>query len=190
MINGAERFYSAADLWRLSHSPENSEKRLELSNGVLLEMPLNGGKHGVITFNIAIYIYNFVKSNDLGIITAAGTGYILHNAINGRDTVRAPDAAFVSNARLEPFGIVDGYAPFAPDLAVEVVSPNDQAEEIAVKVEEYLRYGTRLVWVLYPKTRTVFVHRPDSVQKLKESDTLDGEDVLPGFSISVRDIFG
>jgi Uma2 family endonuclease len=81
-----------------------------------------------------------------------------------------------------PEGLSDGYAPFAPDLAVEVVSPNDSAEDIEKKVIEYLRYSTRMVWVFYPTTQTVVVDTPQGTQRLDTDGTLDGGDVLPASS--------
>src|SRR6185369_10309656 len=98
---------------------------------------------------------------------------------DGKDIVRAPDVGFVRADRV-PEELPDrGYVPFAPDLAVEVVSPDDSADEVAQKVAEYLKYGTRLVWVLYAKSKEVKVHTPDRVVKtLKVGDVLDGGDVL------------
>jgi Uma2 family endonuclease len=78
---------------------------------------------------------------------------------------------------------------FAPDLAVEVVSPNDSDKDIARKVREYLQYGTRMVVVVYPDSRKVAVHSPTGRQTLTEDGTLDGGDVLPGLKLAVRDIF-
>jgi Uma2 family endonuclease len=84
----------------------------------------------------------------------------------------------------------DGYVPFAPDLAVEVVSSNDEPKEVNEKVAQYLKYGTRLVWVMYTDKQEVKVHVPHQKPRtLKVSDTLDGGDVLPGFKIAVKDIF-
>jgi Uma2 family endonuclease len=121
-------------------------------------------------------------------VTAAETGYVLHRSDDGKDTVRAPDVGFVSKARL-PAGLPKGYIPFAPDLAVEVVSPNDKAAEIQTKIGEYLRYGVRLIWVLYPDNQSIVVHTKEGARTLTVDDTLDGGDVLPGFSLPVRDLF-
>ena len=107
------------------------------------------------------------------------------------DTVRAADVAFVRRERLEGVGRVRGYWDGAPDLAVEVISPNDLYTEVDEKVAEWLEYGTRLVFVVNPRRRTVAVHRPGQpVRILSENDLLDGEDVVPGWTLPTRDLFG
>ncbi len=184
-----ERLYTVEDLWELSHRPENADKRLQLIEGIIYEMPPTGGEHGGIALDIGSLIRVHVKANDLGYTTAAETGYILFKNPNGKDTVVAPDVGFISKERL-PQGLPKGYIPAAPDLAVEVVSPSDSADEIDQKVVLYLRYGTRLVWIWYPKTKTVIAHSASGIQRLDMSDTLDGGDVLPGFKLAVREIFG
>lgn len=184
-----EKFYTAGDLWELSHSAEYADMHLELSEGELIVMTPAGGEHGEATFQLGRYIGNFVYDNDLGRCTAAETGYILHKNPNGRDVVRAPDVGFVKKERALD-GFPKNYIPLAPDLAVEVVSPNDEAQDIDKKVQEYLRYGTRLVWVVYPATKSVMVYTLDSIFRLILDDSLDGGDVLPGFSLPLKKIFG
>ncbi len=185
-----ERLYTIEDLWRLSHSPEYDEMRLELNEGELIVMSPASGKHGVIAVRFTLPIGTFVNTHQLGYITAAETGYILYQNPDpdGKDIVRAPDVGFIAAGRL-PEGLPEGYVPFAPDLAVEVVSPNDDADDLQLKIQQYLRYGTRLIWVAYPKSRTVAAHTPTSVKTFSLSDTLDGGDVLPGFNLAVKDIF-
>jgi Uma2 family endonuclease len=183
-----ERVYTADDLWELSHSAEYEDKRLELSEGELIEMSPSGGKHGGIAGKFFLRVGTYVEQNNLGHMTAAETGYILFKNPNGKDTVRAPDVGFVSAHRL-PEGLPDGYVPLAPDLAVEVVSPNDRADEIEGKLRDYLKYGTRMVVFVYPKFQTLKVNTESGVQELGIDDTFDGGDVLPGFKLAVRDIF-
>jgi Uma2 family endonuclease len=187
-----ERLYTAEDLWELSHLPENNGKRFELSEGVLITMSPAGWEHGDTAGNIFGRIWLFVRQHQLGSVTAAETGYILFKNPDpdGKDTVRAPDVGFISAARVPADGLPQQYVPFAPDLAVEVVSPNDDADEIQQKVIEYLKYGTRLVWVFYPKSKTVAVHTPDGSRIIGLDGTLDGGAVLPGFTLAVRDVFG
>jgi Uma2 family endonuclease len=106
--------------------------------------------------------------------------------------VRLPDVAFVARAR-QP--VLEGVEfPFAPDLAVEVVSPGDSAAEVLDKVALYLQAGTRLVWTVYPDEETVYVWQAAEgggfhVRKFDRESTLDGGDVLPGFTLAVRDLF-
>lgn len=183
-----EKHFSAADLWALSHQPHNKDKRLELVAGVIIEMSPAGGKHGFIASRLDRLIGNFVEENDLGYTTAAETGYILSKNPHGRDTVRAPDVGYVSKGRL-PEGLPDGYIPFAPDLAVEVVSPHDSASAMHDRVTDFLKHGTRLVWVFYPTSQSVAVHTPEGAFTLEAGDTLDGGEVLPGFRLRVGDVF-
>jgi Uma2 family endonuclease len=104
--------------------------------------------------------------------------------------VRYPDGSFIRRGRLPDDKPPKGHIRIAPDIALEVVSPNDAAEAIQIKIDEYLRAGVRLVWVVYPSTRQIFVHRPDSsVSRLTAADELTGEDVLPGLSCRVADFF-
>ena len=160
--------------------------RYELVKGELKQMPPAGFEHGVVIVDVCTPLDNFVREHDLGIVVGAETGFILES---DPDTVRAPDVAFVSTARL-PQGSVRGYFPGAPDLAVEVVSPGDTVQEVDDKVAEWLTAGTRLVWVARPSRRTVEVHRADgTVSLLGVRDELSGEDVVPGFTMPVARIF-
>jgi Uma2 family endonuclease len=183
-----EKFYSAEELWELSHDPENDAKRFELSEGVLIEMSPASLKHGTLALKLGRIVGDFVDENDLGITTAAETGFILFKNPNGKDTVRAPDVGFVAKVRV-PDELTDGYAPFAPDIAIEVVSPNDDAVDLEQKISEYLKYGTQMVWVFYPKLKRVVVHTPKGSYPIDEDGTLDGGDVLPGFKLRLKDIF-
>ena len=163
------------------------KQRLELVNGKLYEMALSGGRHGYISANICAILDSHAQSADLGCVFATGTGFTLQR---NPDTVRAPDAAFVAKGRMPPGEAPDGYLALAPDLAVEVISPNDRPREVRGKVSDWLNAGTRLVWVIYPASRTATVHRPPgTVQELGEKDSLDGADVVPGFTCRVAQLF-
>jgi Uma2 family endonuclease len=103
--------------------------------------------------------------------------------------VRRPDVAFVRRDRLSPERLIEGFVPVAPDLAIEVVSPNDLASRLARKLRDYRRAGVRLVWVIDPESRTAHVHRPDGTAlDLDEEGVLDGEEVLPGFQCRLGDL--
>jgi Uma2 family endonuclease len=150
-------------------------------------MPPTGGEHGDVALNVGFLLKGYIKAHDLGIVCAAETGFILKR---NPDIVRAPDASFVAKERIPAEGIPRGYWPFAPDLAVEVVSPHDRFEEVQEKVAQYLAAGTRLVWVVLPKTRTVLVSRSlREVRSLGLGDELNGEDVIPGFTCQVAECF-
>jgi len=164
-------------------------RRAELIRGEVVWMAPAGGEHGFYANEINFPISAHVRSEKLGIVCTAETGFtIAHNP----STVRAPDVAFVSNEKLQSIGgkPPKKFWPFAPDLAVEVVSPGDTAEEIETKVQEWFDGGAREVWVAYPRTRTIHLHRSVSeVVVLHESDTLTGGNVLPGFECPVAEIF-
>ncbi len=178
------RLYTASDLWEMSHRADDRE-RLELVRGEIHTMTPSGGRHGEVAIEVGALIRAHVKGNRLGRVTGAETGYILST---NPDTVRAPDVGFVSSARA-PEPLPDEFVPYAPDLAVEVVSPYDTATKIHQEVAEYLRAETRLVWVLYPESKTIVIHTPSGARTLTEQDILDGSDVLPGFSVPVREMF-
>ncbi len=190
-----ERIHTIDDLWNISHHTDGWDKQFELIEGKLYEMPLNGWLHGVIVANVSWLITRYVNQHQLGDITAAGTGYILNQ--QEKDTVLAPDVGFIPAHRIPATIPDEGYVPFAPDFAVEVVSPGNTTEEMDLKIEAYMRYRTRLLWVLYPKQKKVLICRPNPNETgtftgkfVGIDDTLGGGDVLPGFSVAVRDIFG
>ncbi len=128
---------SAEDLWELTGAYPNH--RLELDEGKLIVMTPTGGEHGELTVNLTIFVGVFIKSNNLGRVTGAETGYVLARDPEQGDIVRAPDLAFVKQAEPLPTGFV----PFAPDLAVEVVSPSDRADAVQHKVRQYLQQVRR-----------------------------------------------
>ncbi|MCY3869846.1 MAG: Uma2 family endonuclease [Gemmatimonadetes bacterium] len=161
--------------------------RYELIKGELRQMAPAGSQHGRIAATIGIRLGLFVEDNDLGTTYAAETGFIIDTT---PDTVRAPDASFVSKERAEVIGDDEGFFPGAPDLAVEVVSPNDRASEVTEKAFDWLRAGAKMVIVLDPKTRTATVYRDlDDVRILTEGDTIDGGDVLSGWQLPLADVF-
>lgn len=146
-----------------------------------------GGEHGLIANELSTLLTIYVKANKLGRVCAAETGFII---ARNPDTVRAPDTAFISNEQLSGIKRPKKYWPFAPDLAVEVVSPGDRAEEIEQKVKDWFSGGTRLVWIAYPSSQTIHVYlSTTNVQILQKGDVLTGDDVVPGFSCVVADIF-
>ncbi len=106
------------------------------------------------------------------------------------DTVRGPDISFAAAERVPSEGLPEGFFPGAPDLAVEIVSPGDTDVEVQDKVMDYLTHGTRRVWVVRPRQQTVTVHRPDGTARLLQGkDVLDGEDVVPGFTFLLQELF-
>lgn len=158
----------------------------ELVEGKLVKTMPAGFIHGVVTQRVGRLLGNFVYENKLGEVAAAETGFVL----TGK-TFRGADSAFISSEKLAQFGYPEGFFPTAPDLAVEVASPGNSSEELIEKVEKYLSAGSRLVWLIYPKTKLAQVFRANNViSLLRESDALDGEDVLPGFHLPLAELFG
>jgi Uma2 family endonuclease len=159
----------------------------ELIKGELIRMPPPGHVHGRVVMRVAGPLYQYVIANNLGIVYAAETGFLIHQ---NPDTVRAPDAAFVRRQRVENAGEIEGYWVGAPDLVVEVVSPTDSVGYVEDKVAQWLEAGSRLVWVVSPKLRTVTVYQSlTEITTLTEKDLLDGNDVAPGFQIPISEIF-
>jgi Uma2 family endonuclease len=160
------------------------DKLCELIDGTLVEKPV-GYDEAIIATNLTIRLGAFVERADLGALSGADS--TLRMASSGR--VRLPDVAFISKERLPK---KRGRVPtLAPDLAVEVLSQTNTAAEMAQKLREYFPSGTRLAWFIDPATRSVSVyHSPgDPTRVLTESDTLDGEQVVPGFTMPVADLF-
>lgn len=175
---------TAEDLLAVS---KDSSHRYELMKGALKTMSPAGAKHGKLAMIIGARLQTFAEDHGLGSVFGAETGFLL---ARNPDTVRAPDAAFVSQARLPENGVPAGYFPGAPDLAVEVVSPGDTTGEVEEKVQMWLAHGASLVWVIHPATRTVTIYRRDgSANVLHDGDQLNGEAVLPGFSFPVAKLF-
>ena len=146
-----------------------------------------GGRHGQIANRLGFFIGNYVLEGNPGQVFAPGTGFLLRR---DPDTVRAPDVAFVAAGRLAGGEAPPGFLELAPDLAVEVVSPSDSPSAVRDKVQDWLEAGTRLVWVVYPDSRTVSVHRQaGQPQELSDTDTLSGAPALPDFAVAVRDLF-
>ena len=134
---------------------------------------------------IALDIGHFLRTHPTGRLVAAETGFVLST---NPDTVRAPDVAFIRHDRI-PNPMPRGYARFAPDLAVEVLSPDDRPGEVGEKVADWLKAGTQLVWIIDPDRREARVHRANgTVSIVSESESLDGDDVLPGLSCSLAQV--
>ncbi len=180
----SERIYTAEEFWQITQLPENELRRLELDEGVIVDMGSSSQENTVVAGRMIYFLNAHVIPNDLGYVTAPDGGFQL--ALN---TVRQPDAAFITKARHA--SLSGGQFPVAPDLAVEVVSPH---EDPLKKVNEYINAGVRLVWVIYPTDRTVYAFRPPEsgelrARILRDGDVLDGADVLPDFRLPVSDIF-
>ncbi len=162
-------------------------KHYELVEGELREMVPAGARHVSVAITLAILLGQYVRENRLGMMLAAETGFKISQ---NPDTVRAPDVSFVARERVPPEGPPEGYLELAPDLAAEVVSPNDTAAYIQSKVQMWLESGVRLVWVVYPDIRSVVAYESlREVSILTDRDVLSGGSVVPGFESPVAGIF-
>jgi len=161
--------------------------RYELVGGELRKMTPAGNVHGRIAMRVAWPLAQHVEENQLGTVYAAETGFKL---ARDPDTVRSPDVAFVSRARIEAVGEVEGYWPEAPDLAVEVISPGDSYVEVEEKVFDWLEAGTKMVVTVNPRKRSATVYRSlTDITVLTNADILAGGDIVPNFRLPVREIF-
>jgi Uma2 family endonuclease len=176
-----EKIITADELLAMS-----GKGRYELTEGRLIEMSPPGSEHGLIVNTINYFVTDYVRRKKLGKVFAAETGFRLSRK---PDTVRAPDVAFVSSARL-PKPLPKGYMDLAPDLVVEVVSPSDDADDMQLKIKEWLDAGAKMVCYVYPSSRQVVVYRSlRDVRVLTDVDTLLGDNVLPDFSLPIKEIF-
>lgn len=162
--------------------------RRELVAGELHEMTPAGGEHGHIAIRFGARLAIHIEDNNLGMAYGAETGFILSR---DPDTVRAPDFAFMSKERAALIARELGYVPGAPDLAIEVISPNDAYTEVEAKVEDWLGAGCRMVVLVNPRSRSLKVYRSQGdVNVLGANDVFDGSDIVPGFRLPVKNVFG
>jgi len=163
----------------------------ELVDGKLVERHM-GMESSHIGMRVGSLIAKYLDQHPEGFVFGADAGYQCFPG--SPTTVRKPDVSVIRTGRLLDNRLPKGHSRIAPDLAVEVVSPNDLAYEIEEKVAEYLQAGVPLIWIVHPPTRTVRIHRPKSaasgpISELSGDDTLTGEHVLPGFSCKVSEFF-
>jgi Uma2 family endonuclease len=173
------RVATEADLLR---TPRDGRK-YELVDGEIRMSPA-GSRHGAVSVKVAAKLLAFATNQRLGHVFDSSTGFRLPGG-----NVRSPDVSFVARGRFEGDEVPEGLSPVPPDLAVEVLSPDDRPRAILDKVGEYLESGVRLIWVIDPSARTATVYRSlNDVRRLGSDNALDGFDVLPGFRCLVSDV--
>lgn len=161
--------------------------RHELVRGELRVMSPSGSRHGRVAGTVAVLLGTHVRSSGRGVMFGAETGFVLSR---DPDTVRAPDAAFVSNDRFEAVGDTERFWPGAPDLAVEVVSPGDGFRDVQEKAREWVSAGCVAVLVLDPDERTATVYRARGNSHIYAGEeTVDLSDAVPGFSVALGELF-
>lgn len=161
-----EQRFTREDLSALYDQPENAQKRFELLDGEIIEVPP------------ASPLHNWVVTR-------------LYTLPNG--DVLIPDVSFVSKARQQGWPLPDAFR-FAPDLAVEMASPGSWERQLPGKAELYLESGAKIVWIIYPDRQVAYICRRSddgslNLSKVDAAGTLDGDDLLPGFTLPLRDIF-
>jgi Uma2 family endonuclease len=163
------------------------ENGFEWIDGQAVEKPMGLESSRVATTLIRV-LDTHVSLNNLGDVFGSEAGYRINVGSSRR--VRKPDLSFVTRGRFPEDRLPRGNSTIAPDLAVEVISPNDTAEDIEQRIADFLSVGTRLFWIIYPATRSVWVLRADgTAARLTEGQELSGEDVIPGFSCPVATLF-
>ena len=164
------------------------QDRYELIDGELVERPPAGYESDWIGGELQAILRYHLRTNRVGWVFGPDSGYRCFPDRPNR--LRRPDVSFVRFGRFPNETIPKHYATFAPDLAVEVISPGDLAEEVETKIQQFLSAGVRLLWVVFPDSRVVHVRRPDgSARVLGVDDELSGEEVVPGFQCRVSDLF-
>lgn len=161
-------------------------ERAELVRGILVVREPPGFNHGAIIVRLASLLNEYVRSHNLGLVVAGDAGFHL---ATDPDTVRGADVAFVRRERF-PDPPPVAFAAFPPDLAVEILSPNDRPGAVLAKVADWLSGGTRVVWVIDPMRRIARIYQEDGTELvIDDHDALDGGSILPGFSCPLDSIF-
>jgi Uma2 family endonuclease len=175
--------YTVEDLESLA----GDENCWELVRGDLMMMSPATPPHGRFASRIDRALGAHVEDHDLGEVYIAEPGFRLRR---DPDIVRAPDVAFVRKDRIPPDAYEGGFWDIAPDLAVEIISPTETAQDTQEKVDDYLNAGTGLIWLVYPRTRSAVEYRSRTqIRQLSLDDGLEGGEVVPGFRLPLRHLF-
>jgi Uma2 family endonuclease len=178
-----EAVLTAKDYYKLPHEVR---KRHELVNGYLVRRAPTMFPHQRHAFLIAYALESYAEKTKTGLATTEGDCLVTSNP----DTIRIPDACFVSVSRVSREGPLPDYLKGAPDLVAEVISKGTSEREMLERVSQFLVSGARTVWVARPQKRIVTVHRSNEpIRILTEDDDLEDRDLLPGFRYPVRRIF-
>jgi len=188
-MSSTTRLVTADELLSMPHRDEQGNYcLLELIRGEVRRMSPTGGTHGILCTELTIALGSFVKAHGLGTVFPPETGFVVER---DPDSVLGVDVAFVSKERMRGVEKLDKFLPFAPDLAVEVLSPRNTVSEMDEKIALYFAAGSRQVWIVKPRRRAVAVYTsPTEVRILGEQDTIEGGDLLPGFELRLSELFG
>jgi Uma2 family endonuclease len=176
------KIYTPDDLLKIPDS-----NNIELVNGELAEKPVSA-LSAFVEIKISTKLENFGNAHQTATVLSSTNG--IRCFPDDPNKVRKPDVSVYKSGRFTREHLMAGWVSIAPDIAVEVISHNEEFGEITEKIEEYLAAGVPLVWVIDPENEIAYVHRKDgSVTKLKKGEELSGEDVLPGFTCKLADLF-
>lgn len=158
----------------------------ELVEGRIVPMSPTSYTHGEVELNFGSELRTFVRAHKLGKVQVGEVGIYTQR---DPDTIRSADVLFISNERFSQQKS-PGFLDVAPDLIVEVLSPSNSWSEITQKLREYFAIGVRLIWIADPETRSIFAYRAlTDMREFTETDQVPGDDVLPGFSVAVAQLF-
>lgn len=178
------RPWTGEDLLALS----GEDNRYELIQGALIVMSPATPVQGRFAMSLSFALYDYVRQQQLGEVYVSEPGFELQP--KPEQIIRSPDVAFVRKENIPPLDEEEGFWKIAPDLVVEIISPSETAISIQNKVTDYLTAGVRLIWIVYPKSQTVVEYKSASqIRQLNLNDSLEGSDVIPGFSYPIRDLF-
>jgi Uma2 family endonuclease len=160
------------------------EKEYEIVAGQPEEKAMGGARHGGIGARLLIRLGSYAEAHRLGGVYGPDTSFQIG------PNERLPDVAFVAADRIPPEGEPEGMWPFAPDLAVEILSPTDLHEKVSGKVREYFAAGVQQVWLISPQYKTVTIYQsPTQVRMLTEDDELISDEIVPGFRCRLHELF-
>jgi Uma2 family endonuclease len=186
MATTTTRLLTAEEFFQWCNRPENRDRHFELERGKVVEVSRPGERHGTVCINVGWVLSGYIRRRGQGRACSNDTGIIWeHNP----DTVRGPDLIFFAESRrfdeLNP-----KYPEDTPQLAVEVVSPNDRPSQVTRRAAQFLRWGVPLVWVIDPEDHTVTVYRPDKPPEVLEgAQEITGDGILPAFRCPVAEFF-
>jgi Uma2 family endonuclease len=186
MATAATDLMTAEQFYEFVHRPENRDRIFELEDGEIVEMSRPGKKHGLVCANVSGILREYAKAKKRGYVCSNDTGIVV---ARDPDRVRGPDVMYFEDAKVFD-EVGERFAETPPLLAVEVLSPNDKFGMVNRRIQDQLRFGARLVWLLDPESMTVTIYRPEKQHHvLDDSEELTGDDVLTDFRCKVAEFF-
>jgi Uma2 family endonuclease len=187
-VETTKTIITEADLFRLAAN----DRRFEIVNGEVVDMHPVGLRHSVVAGNIHDILKAYARQHKLGSVHMDSLIYVLQErSETGIRKTRVPDTSFIRKGRLPRDFDRSRPFPGAPDLAVEVVSPDEGADELMAKMKDYFEAGTEQVWVLFPEYNQLYqyIGEPSNVTGYTDRDTLDAGALFPGLTIAVSELF-